>query len=169
MKAYLRCMQAPICRICIVPLGVRDKLSNLTFRGGSVTSRSTPKAKSKAFDLSQCSEKRRVEIGYAPRIHAKVPLLNLWISDHAIIQIIQQRKPPPRTPNARCAPRYFYAAGRECADGRRANTDCHCNRVFVCCGRRYPTDDVPSIERGAAGPEQILRRNVRVGHAGKGR
>jgi hypothetical protein len=69
MKAYLRCMQAPICRSCIVLLGVRDKLSNLTFRAGAVTSRSTPKANSKAFDLSQGSEKRRVEIGYAPRIH----------------------------------------------------------------------------------------------------
>src|SRR6478752_5769843 len=37
MKAYLRCMQAPICRRCIAPLGVRDKLSNLTFRAGAVT------------------------------------------------------------------------------------------------------------------------------------
>src|SRR5258708_5785406 len=166
MKAYLRCMQAPICRSWIVPLGVRDKLSNLTFRAVAVTSRSTPKANSQAFDLSQ----RRVEIGYAPRMHAKViPLLNLGSNDHAIIQIIQQPKPPPRTPNARCAARDFYAASRKCADGRRADTNCHWGRVFVRCGRRYPTDDVPSIEGGAAGPEQILRRNVRVGHAGKGR
>src|SRR5712671_6676705 len=80
------------------------------------------------------------------------PLLNLWINDHAIIQIIQQPKPPPRTPNARCAPRYFYAAGRKCADGRRANTNCHWGRVFVCCGRRYPSDDVPSIELGHKSP-----------------
>jgi hypothetical protein len=68
----LRRMQAPICRSCIAPLGVRDKLSNLTFRAGAVTSRSTPKANSKAFDLSQGSEKRRVEIGHAPRMRAKV-------------------------------------------------------------------------------------------------
>src|SRR6478672_8922536 len=52
------------------PLGFAIKSSNLTFRAGAVTSRSTPKANSKAFDLSQGSEKRRVEIGYAPRIHA---------------------------------------------------------------------------------------------------
>ncbi len=38
------------------PLGFAIKSSNLTFRAGAVTSRSTPK--------------RRVEIGYAPRIHA---------------------------------------------------------------------------------------------------
>jgi hypothetical protein len=64
--------QAPIRRSCIVAVGVRDILSNLTFRAGAVTSCSTPKANSKAFNLSQGSEKRRVEIGYAPGIQAEV-------------------------------------------------------------------------------------------------
>src|SRR5258707_12202905 len=91
------------------------------------------------------------------------PLLNLGINDHAIIQIIQQPKPPPRTPNARCVARDFYAASRKCADGRRADPNCHWGRVFVRCGWRDPSDEVPSIERGAAGPEQILSRIVRVG------
>ena len=76
------------------------------------------------------------------------PLLNLGINDHAIIQTIQQPKPPPRTPIARCAARDFYAASRKCADGRRADTNCHWGRVFVRCGRRYPTDDVPSMKEG---------------------
>src|SRR5713226_81621 len=105
-----------------------------------------------------------------PELHSSVPVIGVnfhkatrrayghqllqRINDHAVIIQPQHPEPSPCSRRARGSANPPLTVRRQCAgaDNDPGGTASHWGRLFIRGGRRYPSDDVPTVEGGTAGP-----------------
>src|SRR5260370_14172784 len=183
-KAMMDCFAGPAFQggkgsstgmIDLPPAILRRRVSGTAHIGPSVASKSMWINASSTFYLStffgRWPKLHRLLLVIGVNFHKATmrrhQLLHQRIDDHAVIIQPQHPEPSPCSRRARGTANPPFTVRRQCAgaDNYPGGGASRRGRLFIRRGRRYPTDVVPPVERRAAGPQQVLRRNVRAGHA----
>src|SRR5216684_3205147 len=148
--------------IDLPPAILRRRVSGTAHIGPSVASKSMWINASSTFYLStffgRWPKLHRLLLVIGVNFHKATmrrhQLLHRRIDDHAVIIQPQHPEPSPCSRRARGSANPPLTVRRQCAgaDNDPGGTASHGGGLFIRGGRRYPSDDVPTVEGGTAGP-----------------